>query len=184
MDFLGFLWPNWDFSMGYSEKNKKFSPSRFRLRQTSELAISLVRPPRTQQRGGPDGRRRICIAQILNFGKESPRRVRLQPADRETNSGSGSLTPRSDAGLFRPTSGEIGEPERAAPAHQKAGGMRRKSHADCSIHVHFRRFSLVLGSKLNHAWQLSTQADVLRFMAYVRLAQIVLKKWLAAMRRC
>ena len=23
LDFLGFLWPNWDFSTGYSEKNKK-----------------------------------------------------------------------------------------------------------------------------------------------------------------
>jgi hypothetical protein len=35
LDFLGFLWRNWDFSMGYREKNKKIrrwlnSPVRLR----------------------------------------------------------------------------------------------------------------------------------------------------------
>jgi hypothetical protein len=120
-------------------KNFPFSISGF-----ANVSIDhLTRPSAAlQKRVVPDRRQAICIAQILNFEKESLRRVRLQPADRETNSGTGGLTPRSDAGPFRSILGGIGEPERAAPGRQKAPGMRRKSHAACSIHPHFCRFSL------------------------------------------
>jgi hypothetical protein len=27
LDFLGFRWPNWGYSMGYAQKNKKLLPS-------------------------------------------------------------------------------------------------------------------------------------------------------------
>ena len=116
----------------------------------------LIRPSTpSQKRSVPDQRRRIRIAQILNYEKESLRRVRLQPADRETNSGTGALTLRSDAGLFRPALGGIGEPQKAAPGAKMDWRMHGNSHAGCSIHSHFSRFSLALGSKPNHAWQIN-----------------------------
>jgi hypothetical protein len=97
--------------------NKNFPSSIFRLAKRPN------RPPSAalRKRGVPDRQRIRRIAQILNFEKESLRRVRLQPADWESNSGTGGPTPRSAAGLFRPTLGGIGKPEGRARAPKSTG---------------------------------------------------------------
>jgi hypothetical protein len=46
LDFLGFLWWNLDFSKGYGESKQKFSFFHFKRREMSQLATTLVRPPR------------------------------------------------------------------------------------------------------------------------------------------
>jgi hypothetical protein len=59
LDFLEFLWWNWDFSMGYEGKNKKILPglnSRRRLcarRLNTDFPVLFLWPRlRSQERGG------------------------------------------------------------------------------------------------------------------------------------
>jgi hypothetical protein len=81
LDFLGFLWWNRDFSMGYGGSKQKTFLLPFQASRNASID-HLIRPSTaSQKRDAEDRRLRICIAQILNFGKRN-HCVRPQPADR------------------------------------------------------------------------------------------------------
>jgi hypothetical protein len=56
LDLFGFIWRNWDFSKGYSQKIKKSASLSTRLgvvRQTSEALISLSSPGQSSSQPVP-----------------------------------------------------------------------------------------------------------------------------------
>jgi hypothetical protein len=139
--------------------NKNFPSSIFRLAKRPNCPPSAA----LQKGRAPDRRRIRRIAQILNFEKESLRGVRLQPAGRETNSGTGRSDAQVRRGSFCPTLGRIGTGEGRARAPKSTGYAPQKPRElinTCAFSPIFAR--LRLKTKPNQSWRPSAPRRTLR----------------------
>jgi hypothetical protein len=85
---------------GYGRLKQKILIRLSWLTQMSPAALCLSISRRTGSSFSGMGQH---ISHVLNFEKELLRRAHLQPADGNTDGGTGGLTPRSGAGLFHLT---------------------------------------------------------------------------------
>jgi hypothetical protein len=99
LHLLAFIFPNRNFSGLRPVETKNSDPSLLAYAMSpAALCLSISR--RTGSSFSGMGQH---ISHVLNFEKELLRRAHLQPADGNTDGGTGGLTPRSGAGLFHLT---------------------------------------------------------------------------------